>query len=89
MNRIQLIEAALRDCELLMLKNPAGGPFDYVAIQLRYLLDLLKGDQKDRSRLKDINVGLIAIREFDTRFPEFADKLMEIEKVVDDMRFGR
>ena len=87
-DRIKLVEDALNKCETLRRDNPSG-PFEYVAAQLRYVLALLKGEDPDRSRLKDINIGLIALREFDTRFPEFSDCLMAVEKIVDDMRFRR
>ena len=89
MDRIQLVENALNKCETLMHDHPSAGPFEYVTVQLRYVLALLKGEDSDRSRLKNINIGLIALREFDTRFPEFSDCLMAVEKIVEDMRFGR
>lgn len=89
MNKIEIIQTALQECEALMRQNPSAGPFDYVAVQLRYLLGLVKGEINDKSRLKDINIGLIAIREFDTRFPEFADRLMKIESIVEDLRYSR
>jgi hypothetical protein len=89
MDKLGTVETALQECETLMRQNPSAGPFDYVAVQLRYLLNLLKEESNDKSRLKDINIGLIAIREFETRFPEFADRLMKIECIVEDLRYSR
>jgi len=89
MNRIKILEDALKTCESLMQQDQTAGPFDYVAVQLRYIIALLKGENVDKARLKDINVGLVAIREFNTRFSEFADQLMEVEKIVDALRYGR
>lgn len=89
MNRIEVLEGALKTCESLMQEDQTAGPFDYIAVQLRYIIALLKGHNVDTARLKDINLGLVAIREFDTRFPKFADQLMEVEKIVDSLRYGR
>jgi hypothetical protein len=88
MIRVEYIQETLHECRLLQ-RNNSGAPFENVAVQLEYILKVLKGEQMDKSKLKDINIGLIAIREFDTRFPEFADRLMETEKVVEDIRYGR
>jgi hypothetical protein len=89
MNKAEIILQALQECESLKQQHPTCPPLDYVAVQLRYLLGLVNGEHSDKSRLKDVNVGLIAIREIDTRFPEFADQLMAVAKVVDDLRYGR
>jgi hypothetical protein len=89
MNKNEIIERALQECESLMKQHPTCSPLEYVAVQLRYLKGLLAGEHSDKSRLKDINVGLIAVREFSTRFPDFTEQLFAVAKVVDDMRYGR
>jgi len=89
MNEKEIIEQALQECESLLKQHPTCSPLEYVAVQLRYLISFVSGENADKSRLKDINVGLVAVREFSTRFPDFTEQLFAVSKVVDDMRYGR
>lgn len=89
MDKAEIALQALRECDSLKQQHPRCPALNYVAVQMRYLLELLNGEPSDKSRLKDVNVGLIALREFDTRFPEFADQLMTVAKIVDDLRYAR
>lgn len=88
MNKKEIVEHALRECESLIKQHPDCSPLEYVAVQLRYLKDLLAGIHADKSRLKDINVGLVAVRELSTRFPDFTEELFGVAKVVEDMRYA-
>lgn len=62
----------------------------YVSIegQLGYMKRVLDGHEKDRSRLKDIIVGVYAVREFDESDPEFARLLKEAQLVAYKMAKG-
>ena len=51
---------------------------DSAMIQLEYLLLFLQGGS-DRSRLADINIGVIAVREIEAVDMELADLMHEIQ----------
>lgn len=56
--------------------------------QLEYLLSVLKGDEKDRSRLKDIVVGHFAVREFAESDPEFSQVLRAAQFIASNASKG-
>lgn len=57
---------------------------DSVIEQLNYLLSLANGTSSDDSRLKDINIGLIAVRELEGGDDALANMLYELEQEVRD-----
>ncbi len=49
----------------------------------RSQLEVLKDRQPlDRNSLESINLGVLAVREFDERSPEYSDLLIEIQGLV-------
>lgn len=62
--------------------------FQSIDAQLDYIIGLLDGNISDRSQLKNVNVGLYAIREFEESDPEFAKELKKIQYIADKMRKG-
>lgn len=73
MQRIQLFEEALRECNNLMEKYSTLRSLESIRQQLEYLLALEKGDREDRSRLKDIVIGPLTAREIEPLSQKAAD----------------
>jgi Tsi6 len=48
-----------------------------------------EGKEKDKNRLKEINLGLYGVREFEESDPELSRILKELQYIVDEMRKGR
>ena len=72
MQRIQLFEEALSECNELMEKHSNLRSLESIRQQLEYLLALAKGDQ-DRSRLRDIVIGPLTAREIEPLSQKAAD----------------
>lgn len=89
MDALDVIVKAKEKCRSLLALTPQFFPLQTIAEQLLYLEDALRNVSADRTKLKDINVGLFAVREFETRSPEFAEMLYEVEEVVEEMKSGR
>lgn len=75
MTAIEEIERALNLARIRFSEAPSFELFISAVDQLEYLLSVVKGCEKDRSRLKDIIVGHFAVREFEESDPEFAQAL--------------
>ncbi|WP_143133532.1 immunity protein Tsi6 family protein [Pseudoduganella namucuonensis] len=75
MAAIEEIENALTLARVRLDEAPDFELFVSTVAQLEYLLSVVKGDERDRSRLKDIIVGHFAVREFEENDPEFAQAL--------------
>ena len=78
MNRLALFESALESSRAHALKWG-----DHVAIlsiiaQLEYLIEVETGREQDRSRLEDIIIGLLAVREIEVRDLELAHILYSV-----------
>lgn len=72
----------------MMTTHPGFVPLQEVFEQLSYVEAALLSDDADRSRLKDITLGLLAAREFEVRDFEFAESLYLVEEIVDRMKKG-
>jgi hypothetical protein len=88
MQFVDFVDEALRLCLQRKQAYPTVGMFDSIEKQLLYLRDVLTGDEIDRSRLCDINVGMYAVREFDDSDPEFAKALKKTHYIADRMARG-
>jgi 1,2-phenylacetyl-CoA epoxidase PaaB subunit len=78
-DRLALLGGALERARNLYSRNPDSLPILWVVQQLEYLMGVATGQTSDRSRLKDINLGLIAAREIEDRDMELADMLHRID----------
>lgn len=85
-DEMQVLRKALERCELLLQDSPDFQPLRSCKAQLEYLLGLLDGSSADRSRLKEIILGVYAAREFEMRDSEFAQLLHEAEEIVEGMK---
>jgi hypothetical protein len=75
MTATEVIEKALTLARARLDDAPGFQLFVSTVAQLEYLLSVVNGAEKDRSRLKDIIVGHFAVREFEESDPEFAKAL--------------
>ncbi len=67
---------------------PSFGVYQSIHAQLNYLLGVLTGTELDRSRLKQINFGVYAAKEFEDSDPEFAQALHPAFWVATQMAKG-
>ena len=72
-----------------ILSAPAHTIFQSIEAQLDYIKGLREGKEKDKNRLKEINLGLYGVREFEESDPELSRILKELQFIVDEMRKGR
>lgn len=63
MNRDELLEKAANDTKALLAKYPENPAIKSILSQIYYLIGLNSGTSYDRSRLKDITIGILAARE--------------------------
>jgi hypothetical protein len=55
--------------------------------QIAYLRAVEQGEESDRSRLSQINIGVIAAKDIEDRNPEIAETLYELADVARTMTF--
>lgn len=80
---IQRIIDAKTKLDKFRLEKKDNPLLESIHIQLNYLLQLLENPNSDRSKLKDINIGLIAVREIEGIDDKLAERLYEINYWVD------
>lgn len=78
------IQTAIARAFALKARHGANPLLNSVIEQLSYLLSLANGTCSDESRLKDINIGLIAVREIEGTDDMLADLLHELAQHVRD-----
>lgn len=65
MDRLRLFHKALDACVKLQGQYPEDETIDSIIKQIQYLISLETGQNRDRSRLKDIVIGIQAAREIE------------------------
>jgi predicted nucleic acid-binding protein len=85
---IEVIDQALAVARSRLSSAPGFEVFISTVAQLEYLAAVLRGDENDRSRLKSINVGHFAVREFEESDPELADALFAAQAIASKMAKG-
>src|SRR4051812_14107380 len=85
MNRTARLRRALDGARAYSDSRGARWPILSVIEQLEYLIGLESGSQLDRSKLRQINIGVIAAREIESGDPTLATWLYEIS---DEVRRG-
>ena len=65
MDRVKYFENTLIRCEKTLSQDPTIIPLKWIITQLKYLINLEKGNIKDFSELNNIKIGWIATRELD------------------------
>ena len=79
--RTRLFEHALGECDRLLTRFPGRQPLLSIRRQLEYLLVLARGEP-DRSRLRDITIGLLTAREVETLSAEAAEVFYQVAAEV-------
>jgi hypothetical protein len=87
MSPIEKVEFALRLAKDRQARFPNFDIISSIIAQLEYMLHALKGET-DKSRMKDIILGLYAVREFEESDPEFANALHAANALADKMARG-
>lgn len=85
---IALLKDALVQSQRLAGLNPDVPILRSLEPQLRFVLDLLEGKHVDRSRLSELTIGIIVVREVEDRDPGLADLLYQVTGLVQDIRFS-
>ncbi|MBX8560834.1 hypothetical protein K5D57_14120 [Pseudomonas cichorii] len=63
--KLNLLENGQKKCRELLYKYPSSVALQSVGKQIEYLIELEKGTHSDRSRLKDITIGVLTAREIE------------------------
>jgi hypothetical protein len=63
MSRRQLFELGRQKCDTLLAKYPESTALLSVSRQIKYLIGIDDGSVSDRSRLREISIGVITSRE--------------------------
>jgi hypothetical protein len=82
MTAIETVETALALANVRLNQAPEFEIFASTVAQLEYLLLVLRGDEKDRTRLKNIIVGHFAVRECEESDPELAEVLKSAQNIA-------
>ena len=64
-DRLNLLKIGQRKCSELLSKYPSNVALQSVAKQIEYLIEVEQGTHSDRSRLKDITIGVLTAREIE------------------------
>jgi hypothetical protein len=88
MEPIEAVENALAVTGSRLAVMPSFGIYQSIQFQLNYLLGVLRGTEVDRSRLKEINFGVYAAKEFEDSDPELAQALHPAFWVATQMAKG-
>lgn len=89
MEATEIVASAISRCAELAEESPNFYPLQSVMDQLRYIECALADKTADRVRLATVNIGLFAAKEFESRAPEFANMLYEVDELVALMRDGK
>ena len=83
-----IVEEAIKKSYENFSEDTKWQPLISTRTQLNYILDALC-NQNDRSKLKDIIIGVIAVREFETNYEDFSNMIYKVVEIVDLMKKGR
>lgn len=75
------IERALATCRSRLKEKPSYLPLQIAEEQLSCLLACLAGKETRTEKLSEINVGLLAVREFEPHDMELAEQIYEALEV--------
>lgn len=84
-NRLKLLESGLQDCDRLLVMYPQSVALQSVKKQIEYLLELEQGIHSDRSRIKDITIGVLTAREIEPLDDDAAEIFYQIASASKNM----
>ena len=85
MNNIEKIDLAIKMCQKLDKEYPGFVILDSIDTQLRYVKNIIEKNSTDKSKLKDILLGVYAAKEIEERDMNFAELLYEIQDIAEDL----
>lgn len=74
-NRLDLFENAKATCVGLLNERPGNPAIESIVAQLDYLISIEDGTTSDRTKLRDITIGVLAAREIEPLNMEVAEVL--------------
>lgn len=83
--RLDLLEIGKQKCDGLRARYPNNAALASVAIQIEYMIGLEQGTHSDRSRLKDITIGVLTAREIEPLDNATAETFYQIASVAKEM----
>ena len=81
-----LLTKLLKECETRLRRSPNFRPLNIVKEEVEYLLALVEGKTQDHSNLANIQIGLLAVREFEADDPGFAELIFQAVDIVKKLR---
>ena len=78
MNRTQLLEQGKKVCDALLAQHPSAQALISISRQIDYLMGLDSGAITDRSRLKEITIGVLTAREVESLDDEASEVFYKI-----------
>lgn len=88
MDAAATVKVALNLARSRLAELPTYPVYSSIVTQLEYLVGVLDGTEKNRTRLKDIMIGRYGAMEFEETDPEFARALMAAQFVATKMLEG-
>jgi hypothetical protein len=85
MTRLERFQSALDHCARLLKQYPNSRALESIMEQLRYLIGVESGSVSDRSRLRAINIGVLAAREVEDMDNKVAEALHSVAAEVRQM----
>jgi hypothetical protein len=85
MNRQQLLELGRKKCSALLSQYPSSTALLSVSRQIEYLIGIADGSVVDRSRLKEITIGVITAREIEPLDDDAAETFYQIASEAKQM----
>ena len=89
LKRVEMFRNAVSGCAELQDKRPGNPAVISILAQLEYLIAVETGENPDRTRLKDIIIGVLAAREIEPLDMKLAEQLHGVAGEVRLMTFGR
>lgn len=85
---VKIIEQTIQKSFELFSKDTEWQPVISTRLQLNYILDALMG-RNDTNKLKEITIGILAVREFEANNEDFANLIYEVVEIVDLIKKGK
>lgn len=85
MNRTQLLEQGRKLCDALLAQYPSLQAILSISRQIDYLMGLDSGAISDRSRLKEITIGVLTAREIEPLDDEASEVFYKISSEASRM----
>ena len=89
MKHSPVFENALKACRTRLAERPDFQPLKSIEKQLEYLIELDQGKRSDWQLMQNLNLGLLAVREFEPDDMEFAELIYQATHAAEEVRFGR